>query len=201
MSGMNIMMLYPEYNFKWDNQTSGIFLSSVNIARTTALVLSLPLATWCFNRFMPSVTGPDSLDILLIRISILAGAIGYIGYALAPTSTLFTLAGIIASLDSISLAVSEAALSKFAGRANMGEVLGALGFLQASARILGPTFANLIYSQTLKGAPNLVFWGFSVILVIAGTTTFAGNPGRRSNISNEEASEEEIYLEGCSSLR
>ncbi|RDW63340.1 hypothetical protein BP6252_10885 [Coleophoma cylindrospora] len=201
MSGMNIMMLYPEYIFKWDNQASGVFLSSINIARTTALVLLLPLATWAFKRFVTSAAGPDSLDLLLIRISIFAGTIGYIGYAIAPTGALFTLAGIIASLDSISLAVSEAALSKFAGRENIGEVLGALGFLQASARILGPTIANLIYSQTIQRAPNLVFWGFSVILVIAGFSTFASNPGRRSNVSNEETSEDEIDLEGYSSLR
>jgi hypothetical protein len=159
MAGMNVTMLYSEYTFKWDNQASGIFLSSVNIARTAALVLLLPLAVRLLNRYMPPASGLTSLNLLLIRVSILACVVGYIGYALAPTAVLFTLSGVIVTLDSIALAVSEATLSKLAGRERMGEALGALGFLQACARIAGPTVAGITYSQTVGSNTQSGFLG------------------------------------------
>jgi hypothetical protein len=157
----------------------------------------LPLAVRLFNRYTPPASGLTSLDLLLIRISILACVVGYIGYALAPTAALFTLAGVITTLDSMALAVSEATLSKLAGRARMGEVLGALAFLQVCARIVGPTVAGIIYSQTVGSTPNLVFWGFAAMFGIAGLVTFGAKPGQGGAIGGKEVGneKEEIPLE------
>jgi hypothetical protein len=195
MGSMGVIMMYSEYTFKWNNQASGAFLSSANIARTVALVVLLPLAIRLFNRYFPSSANLSSSDVLLIRISIFADVIGYMGYALAPTGALFTISGVIASLDSIALATSEAALSKLAGTERMGEVLGSLGFLQACARILGPTIANLVYSTTVEGTPGIIFWGFVSVLVIAGVGSFAAEVEKDTNLIREDVVEEGSQLE------
>jgi hypothetical protein len=155
MGAMNVMMLYSEFRFAWGNKESGIFLSTVNIFRTLATVLVLPLLITISRRSFefkrsyvrqPHGHGPpddnvssiDSLDIFLLRASIVSDTIGYVGYALAPTGALFTLSGAIASLGAIGLATSEACMTKLLPAAQTGELLGALGLLQALARIVAP---------------------------------------------------------------
>lgn len=191
MGSMSVIMMYSEYTFKWNNQASGIFLSSVNIARTIALVAFLPLAIRIFNRYVSSRANLSSSDLLLVRVSIVADIIGYMGFALAPTGALFTISGVIASLDSIALATSEATLSKLAGKERMGEVLGSLGFLQACARIIGPTVANLVYSSTVEGTPSLIFWGFVSIFVIALAIPSGAKIEKDTNLLREDVTEEE----------
>lgn len=189
MGAMNVMMLYSEFRFNWGNKESGIFLSTVNIFRTFATVVILPLLIH-LSRRLSGTKGSntkqvqhngsteegaghiDSSDIFLLRISILSDAIGYVGYALSSTGTLFTISGAIASLGAIGLATSEASMTKLLPASQTGELLGALGFLQALARIVAPTVASLTYSWTTDSFPQLVFWGIAVCFVVAGSATW-----------------------------
>ena len=124
----------------------------------------------------------------LIRISILSDIAGYVGYATAPTGTLFTLSGAVASLGAIGLSTSEASMTKILGSEQTGELLGALAFLQAMARIIAPTVTSLIYSRTVSSAPALVFWGVAVCFAAAGIVTFWAKPDTGSGVNgNEEA--------------
>lgn len=120
--------------------------------------------------------GFDRLDIFLIRISIASDVIEYIGYAIAPTGALFTLFGAIASLGAFGLATSEASMTKLIPKSQTGELLGALGFLQAMARIVAPTVTSLTYSWTVDRAPQLVFWGIAITFVVAGAVSFLARP-------------------------
>ena len=170
-----------KFVFSWGNKESGIFLSTVNLFRTLATVLVLPLAVRFLRRYVPAfssknASGFDSLDLLLIRISILSDIVGYVGYATASTGFLFTLSGAVAALGAIGLATSEASMTKLVGSGRTGEFLGALGFLQALARIVAPTIANLTYSWTVSGIPQLVFWGVAVCFTAAGVVSFFASP-------------------------
>lgn len=102
--------------------------------------------------------------------------IGYIGYATASTGFFFTLSGAVAALGAIGLATSEASMTKLVGRARTGELLGAMGFLQAIARIVAPTIANFTYSWTVAKVPQLVFWGVAACFVAAGVVTLWAIP-------------------------
>lgn len=128
----------------------------------------------------------DRLDMFLIRISILSDILGYIGYATAPTGTLFTLSGAVASLGAIGLSTSEASMTKIVGSEQTGELLGALAFLQAMARIIAPTVASLIYSRTVSSTPALVFWGVAVCFAAAGIATFWAKPDAGSGVNGNE---------------
>jgi hypothetical protein len=206
MGGMMVMMLYSEFRFGWDNKDSGIFLSTVNIFRTLATVVVLPLTIKISRRYFgasasyssghahghghgggghspdgSSLDAPtgviEPLDLFLLRASIVSDTIGYIGYALSPTGFLFTLSGAVASLGAIGLATSEAAMTKLLPSSQMGELLGALGFLQAMARIVAPTIASLVYSMTTNSFPQLVFWGIAAMFAVGGFVSFVVKVG------------------------
>ena len=146
-----------------------------------------PLFSFSAGSYQSPRGGFDFLDLTLIRISILSDIIGFIGYATAPTGFLFTLSGIVAAFGAIGLAISEASMTKLVGGARTGELLGALGFLQAIARIVAPTIANLTYSWTVAQVPQLVFWGVAVCFMTTLTLTFWARPETDSNKKvNEE---------------
>ena len=212
MGGMNIMMLYSEFRFGWGNQESGIFLSTVNIFRTLATVVVLPLIIHITRRFFNSSrqfsgqnshsahshSSPEaaaghleSLDVFLLRASIISDIIGYIGYAMSPTGALFTLSGVVAALGAIGLATSEASMTKLLPASQTGELLGALGFLQGLARIIAPTVASLAYSWTAESMPQLVFWGIAMCFAAAGALTWIMKVDRRESWGTGEAGEEE----------
>ncbi|KAH9877669.1 hypothetical protein J1614_002886 [Plenodomus biglobosus] len=195
MGAMNVMMLYSEFRFGWGNKESGIFLSTVNVFRTLATVVVLPLVVMLSRRCSGSrsssfkhahgrastddaVSHIDKLDIFLLRISIVSDTIGYIGYALSPTGALFTLSGAISALGAIGLATSEASMTKLLPASQTGELLGALGLLQALARIISPTVVGLTYSWTTESMPQLVFWGIAVCFAVAGLLTAALKAGK-----------------------
>ncbi|KAL8979948.1 MAG: hypothetical protein Q9177_006007 [Variospora cf. flavescens] len=179
MGAMNVMLLYSEYTFGWGNKESGIFLSVVNLFRAIASMVVLPLAIRWLRPLYSSQGrhgGFDRLDLLLMRTSILSDIVGYVGYAIAPNGVLFTVSGVVAAFGAIGLATSEASMTKLVGGARTGELLGALGFLQAMARIVAPTVANLVYSWTVARVPQLVFWGVAACFTAAGLATFWARP-------------------------
>jgi MFS family permease len=184
MGAMNVTMLYSEFRFEWGNTESGTFLFTVNVFRTLVTVLVLPIIIALSRHMSGPRSSPDnatssngaghidSLDVFLLRISILSNAIGYIGYALSPTGALFTLSGVIASFGAMGLATVEASMTKLLPAAQTGELLGALGLLQALARIIAPTVAGLMYSWTTETFPQLVFWEFAGCFMLAGLLTW-----------------------------
>ena len=128
----------------------------------------------------------DRLDVFLIRISILSDIVGYVGYAIAPTGTLFALSGAVAALGAIGLSTSEASMTKIVESEQTGELLGALAFLQAMARIIAPTVTSLTYSRTVSSTPALVFWGVAICFAAAGIATFWAKPDTGSDMKGKE---------------
>ena len=112
------------------------------------------------------------------------------GYAFAPTGALFILSGIVASLGAIGLATSEASMTKLVDSSQIGELLGALGFLQAVARIIAPTIASLTYSWTVASMPQLVFIGIAVCFVAAFVVSFLARPDSSSGAFAKEENED-----------
>jgi hypothetical protein len=209
MGAMNVMMLYSEFRFEWGNKESGTFLFTVNVLRTLVTVLVLPLIITLSRRMCgfkkssrrtisdDGAGNIDSLDVFLLRISILSDTIGYIGYALSPTGALFTLSGAVASFGAIGLATSEASMTKLLPAAQTGELLGALGLLQALARIIAPTVVSLTYSWTTETFPQLIFWGIAGCFVVTGGLTWAlrvvdSNHGEME--SGDDRDEEKLML-------
>jgi MFS family permease len=181
MASMTVVLLYSEYQFHWDNKETNLFLSVANTCRVSALVVILPLLNYIFRtRYRNKVrresgmelvernSGSDQLDLWTIRASLVFEIIGYSGYALVRTGSLFVLSAVFAATGGIGSPITQSALTKHVPHDRTGQVLGATGLLHALARVAFPTGISLIYAYTVKTFPQLVF----IILVACFGSAF-----------------------------
>jgi MFS family permease len=180
MASMTIALLYSEYRFHWGNKETNLFMSLVNTARVSALLIILPglnylVRTRRKNRvrresgieLVERNSGSDNLDLWTIRASIMFEIVGFGGYVLAATGPLFAMSGVFAALGGIGSPVLQAALTKHVPHDRTGQLLGAIGLLNALARIVWPTGISLIYASTVHSYPQVVFIVLSCGFIVA----------------------------------
>lgn len=170
MSSMTVLVYYLGFKFGWDTaQTSG-FMSVVGACRVAALIIILPLLNYLIRTrrankqrresgfALPEPnSGTDTLDLSIIRVSVLLEILGYAGYAFVRTGPLFLLSGAFAACGGIGSPTLQSALTKHVPHDRVGQLLGATGLLHALARVVCPTIFNLIYAQTVGTFPQAVF--------------------------------------------
>ncbi|KAH6625747.1 tetracycline-efflux transporter-like protein [Boeremia exigua] len=161
MGAMGVVIVYTRLQFDWQTLESGRFVSIVNACRVFALLGVLPLLTRLVRgkngAMKQRSTGTDRFDLSIIRAAIFFDTLGFIGYALAPSGTLFTLSGVVTAVGGIGSPALGAALTKHVPSDKVGQLLGATGLLHAIARVVGPTIFNGIYSATVSGYRQTVF--------------------------------------------
>ena len=181
LGSASLVVMYSEYTFKWGTFESSVFVSIVNSCRVTLLVFGLPLISRAFRRFQSLRSGDtwstssDSFDISTIRIAVFFDVLGYIGYAVSPSGPFFTLSGIIASAGGVASATLQSALTTHVSHERTGELLGAMSFLHAAARVSVPAALQLVYGLTVARAPSTFFW----CLAMTFTAAFAASLGIR----------------------
>ncbi|CCX09301.1 Similar to Uncharacterized membrane protein YJL163C; acc. no. P46996 [Pyronema omphalodes CBS 100304] len=112
--------------------------------------------------------GYDSLDLTIIRIAVMIEALGYTLYALSPSSSFFTMAGVITSIGGMASPTIQSTLTKSVQREKTGELLGTMALLQSLARIMGPAVFGGVYAVTVgTNIPGAVFWGLAGGLGVA----------------------------------
>jgi len=170
MGAMTVVVLYMGFQFGWDSAQSSEFISLVNIVRVSCLVILLPLLNYLFrtrraNRerresgFVISErnSGSDTLDLSIIRFAVLFELIGFCGYVVSRTGSLFVLSGVIAAAGGMGSPMLQSALTKHVPHDKVGQLLGATGLLHALARVVAPLFFNLLYAATVDTFPQTVF--------------------------------------------
>lgn len=161
MGSMTVILLYSEYAFHWDTFETSIFVSIVNICRVITLLVLLPIFTRIIRGPVSGRSkrdsGSDQIDLGIIRIAILFDLLGYVGYTLVRTGPLFILCGAFAAIGGMGSPTLQAALTKHVPPDRTGQVLGAMGLLHASARVIAPTIFNLIYASTVGKFTKTVF--------------------------------------------
>jgi len=170
MGSMAVLVYYTGFQFGWGSADTSIFVSIVNSSRVFALVAILPLFNYLVRTRRRNKarresgfdipernSGSDSIDLFIIRISIVFEIVGYAIYATARTGPLFILGGVLASLGGIGSPTLGAALTKHVPHERVGQLLGATGLLHAQARIVGPAVFNFIYAETVGSFPQAVF--------------------------------------------
>lgn len=171
MGTMNVIVLYAEYMFDWDNLESSKFISIINSVRVCGLIIVLPAITRLVRGPVRGKSskqrGADMLDITLIRLAILFDVSGYIGYSLAKTGTAMIVSGVVASLGGIGSPSLQSSLTKHIPPDRTGQLLGATGLLHALARIVAPTIFNSIYSATVGKFTQTVFVCLGSVFVLA----------------------------------
>ena len=161
MSSMTVVIIYVNYMFGWGTFESSAYVSVVNICRVFTLLVILPVASRVLRGPRSSSvqrhSGCDNIDLGIIRTAIFFDLLGYIGYSTARTGNLFILFGAIASVGGMGSPTLQSSLTKHVPPDRTGQVLGAMGLLHASARVVAPTIFNLIYAQTVGKFTQTVF--------------------------------------------
>ncbi|KAL9112774.1 MAG: hypothetical protein Q9227_003077 [Pyrenula ochraceoflavens] len=171
MGTMGVIIIYAEYMFDWGNLESSKFMSATYSSRVATLVILLPLITRLVRgpRSMQSgrQKGADTLDIVLIRLSILFDLCGYIGYSIAHKGYVMIISGVIASVGGMGSPTLQSALTKHVPPDRTGQLLGATGLLHALARIVAPLVFNSIYALTVGKFNQAVFVCLASVFVLA----------------------------------
>jgi MFS family permease len=184
MGAMGTIVLYSQYRFQWDVETQSIFMSIVNTARVSCLIVVLPLITYLFRGKASSPnarpaprTGVDRFELSIIRVAIFFDILGFLGFALAQTGEAFIAAGTVASMGGIGSPTLQAALTKHVPPDRIGQLLGALGLLHAMARVISPVVFNSIYAATVGKFDQTVFIILTALFGVAWTISWLVRPG------------------------
>ena len=161
MGSLTVVLLYVELEFGWGTYETSIFVSIVNTCRSFTLIVLLPIAIRLLrgpqSKSIRRSSGSDNIDLGIIRAAILFDVLGYVGYTLVRRGELFILCGAAASIGGIGSPTLQAALTKHVPHDRTGQVLGAVGLLHASARVVAPTVFSLIYAKTVDKFRQTVF--------------------------------------------
>ncbi|CAG8799967.1 20842_t:CDS:2, partial [Racocetra persica] len=104
----------------------------------------------------------------------------YIGYMLASSGAIFATAIAFASVGAVVSPSLTSLYTKYVPASKVGELLGALGLLDAILRIVGPTTFDLLYSALVLIDPRYVWPCFTGILIFGCLLTFGVNPKLKS---------------------
>ncbi|CAI7646331.1 unnamed protein product [Penicillium glandicola] len=165
-----VIIIYAEYVFNWGSVESSLFVATINVVRVVNLFLVLPLISRFFRtpcKEDGTIRGSDTLDVVLIRTSIIFDVLGYIGYALSKTPSVMIMSGVVAALGGMGSAILQSSLTKHVPHERIGQMLGASGLLHALARVVAPTVFNLIYSLTVATLPQTVFVVLAAVFGVA----------------------------------
>ncbi|KAA8569928.1 hypothetical protein EYC84_002267 [Monilinia fructicola] len=177
---MTVIVYYSGYQFGWTTSETSLYMSVVNSTKVFTLIVILPIFNYIVRTIprnrqrresglvMPERhSGADSIDLVVIRLSIIFEIIGYLGFTVTRSGPLFVVSGIMASLGGVGSPTLQSALTKHVPHDQIGQLLGATGLLHALARVICPTIFNLIYAETVGTYPQTVF------LVLTGCFTLA----------------------------
>ncbi|KAM3089529.1 hypothetical protein ACMFMG_001115 [Clarireedia jacksonii] len=189
IGSMTVVIYYSGYQFGWDTAETSFYVSTVNITRVFALVCLLPIFNYIVrtrprNRqrresgfTLPErAVGADSIDLSVIRFSVLLEVAGFLGFTLARKDYLFVCSGILASMGGVGSPMLQSALTKHVPRDHVGQLLGATGLLHALARVVCPTIFNLIYAHTVGTFPQTVFLVLTSCFALAFTLSWFIRP-------------------------
>lgn len=184
MGTMNVVILYLNYQFKWDTYYQSIFMSVVGSCRVFTLVVILPGLTHIFrskSNIEPDLRkqheGTDRFELMVIRAAIVFDILGYFGYIVSRKGELFLFSATVASIGGMGSPTLQAALTKHVRPDQVGQLLGAMGLLHAFAKVVSPTIFNSIYAATVAKYTQTVFVILTIMFGIAETIAWFVRPG------------------------
>jgi DHA1 family tetracycline resistance protein-like MFS transporter len=161
-------VLYAAYRYGWQERDVGLVMAGVGIC--SALVQGALVG--------PTVRRFGERRALLVGLA--CGAVGFLGYGLAPTGLLFLAAVPVVALWGLASPAAQGIMSRHIGPTEQGALQGATGSLMGIATMIGPglfagIFAYSIGAGTRWHAPGAAFVLASLLLaagvLLAARTT------------------------------
>jgi len=153
-------VLYAAYRYGWQERDVGLVMAGVGIC--SALVQGALVG--------PTVRRFGERRALLVGLA--CGAVGFLGYGLAPTGLLFLAAVPVVALWGLASPAAQGIMSRHIGPMEQGALQGATGSLMGIATMIGPglfagIFAYSIGAGTRWHAPGAAFVLASLLLTAA----------------------------------
>ncbi|KKA26530.1 hypothetical protein TD95_005073 [Thielaviopsis punctulata] len=189
------IILYSGYVFNWTTIETSKFISIISTVRSFVLIAVGPSLNYLFRtrvtqrraaamvaadgdisvgqavkKIEHESKGADHLDVAIIRFALISDLFGMLGYFSATTGTMFLSSGIITAFGGLCGASTQGAASKHVPTEQVGQLLGAVGLLQAGARFIMTFVFSTIYAVTIESFPNAVF---GVIVLLFGGAVVA----------------------------
>jgi MFS family permease len=189
MAAGAVVMLYTKFMFHWENFELSIFVSTLSSVRVIILLGIFPVVNH-FIRVRPAArrsretgtpvseknAGADRLDIWVLRVAIISDMLGAVGYALVRTEPLFFASGMMTAIGGLGSATVQAALTKHVPPSRTGQILGAVGMLNALSRVIGPVIFNGLWALTVGSYPQASFVMMASLFALALLFSLAVKP-------------------------
>ena len=134
----SLFVLYTDYRYHWDAETTGWALAIVGVSQT---VVSGAIVR-------PAVARIGEKSTLVVALFF--GAIGFGVYAFAPSGGVFMAAPPLIALWAMSNPAFQGIATRFAGASEHGQLQGALASLRGVAGMIGPLFFTQILAASIS---------------------------------------------------
>jgi DHA1 family tetracycline resistance protein-like MFS transporter len=156
---MNVYVLYAYFRYGWTERAVGL---SLGLLGCFTIVVGLFV--------VKRVTGRLG-ERRAIFIGLLGGAVGYLGFALAPTGRLFLCALPVLTLMGITWPSIQAIMTRYTSPSEQGQLQGAINSLRGISGLGGPEFFTAIFAVAVGRhawihLPGLPFFVASAILLV-----------------------------------
>lgn len=177
MGAVTVVLLYTNQKFGWGNLEQSEMVSIINICRVACLFILLPIITRLLRgpaskRVDSQQNGCDWVDLVIIRIAVFFDTLGFLGYTLSQSGTLFILSGCVSALGGIGSPTLQSSLTKHVPASRTGQLLGASAMMHALARLIAPVIFSTIFYATVGTYIQTVFLSLTVTFGIAWVCTW-----------------------------
>ncbi|KAM0323466.1 hypothetical protein ACHAQA_008745 [Verticillium albo-atrum] len=204
-----VILLYCESDetWGWGTVESSRYISLLSWVRVFVLLAILPTINHFF-RVRPNARaeresgkatkdanhGADRVDCWLLRIALVSDILGSTGYMLARTEGVFVFSGMLTAMGGLGSATVQASLTKHVPPQQVGQLLGAIGLLQALSRIVGPIAFNSLYAVTVGKFDQAIFVLLVCLFSLAFMVTWLIRPNVYLKEDEEPVGENEPLL-------
>lgn len=155
---LNVYVVYADYRYHWNDRTVGISLAA------------LGAVTILYGFFLVRRASKWVGDRNATLLGLTGGALGYIGFAAAPTGLLFIAAMPLLNLTSIAWPATQSIMSRAAGANEQGQMQGAINSLRGIAGMLGPGLFTWLFAKAVGDwsglhLPGLPYYVAAVLML------------------------------------
>ena len=150
-----VAVLYMGYRYGWGPTETGLVLAGVGIC-------SMIVQGGLVRRVVPKIGERRAL-----ALGLAFGALGFLGYALAPTGRIFLFAVPVMSLWGFAMPAAQAIMTRHVSVSEQGRLQGANASLMSLAGVFGPVLFTTVFAALLQVQPGAPFMLSAVLLVAA----------------------------------
>ncbi|KAI5955566.1 hypothetical protein KGF57_003699 [Candida theae] len=163
-----IFILYGIYNYDWAQNSIGHLLAVSCSSKAVVLILLSPIINHKILqhglKFKVFKTQLDMVDFSMCLIGLVCETIGFFGYSIAPTSSVFFMFTVLCGFGTLITPAINSSIIKFYPESKTGELFGAMALVKNIFALVIPVFYLTLYKYSVSTLhrPGLVF-------VVAGT--------------------------------